>query len=185
MDLLGIGPLELAFIVLIALIVLGPKDMVKAGKTIGRVLRTIVTSDNWRTIQQASKEVRDLPNKLMREAGLEEIQNQLPKAKAIGSELGLDDLNNLNRETQDELTDWTTPPADETPQVEALIEETSLTESPASDAVEKSSAEALPEDISPEGQISDENGETNLDVSDIGSIQPPDIENKTDATDTP
>jgi len=77
MDILGIGPLELFFIVLIALIVLGPKDMVKAGRTIGKNLRKVVTSENWRTIQQASNEIRTLPNRLMREAGLDEIQKDL------------------------------------------------------------------------------------------------------------
>ena len=38
MEILGIGPLELIFILLIALIVLGPGDMVKTGRTIGRFL---------------------------------------------------------------------------------------------------------------------------------------------------
>lgn len=69
MDILGIGPLELFFIVMIALIVLGPKDMVKAGRTIGKNLRKLVTSENWRTIQQASNEIRTLPNRLIREIG--------------------------------------------------------------------------------------------------------------------
>ena len=32
MEILGIGPLELFFILIIALIVLGPNDMVKAGR---------------------------------------------------------------------------------------------------------------------------------------------------------
>jgi Sec-independent protein translocase protein TatA len=77
MDILGIGPLELFFIILIALIVLGPKDMVKAGRTLGKNLRKIVTSENWRTIQQASNEIRTLPNRLMREAGLDEVQKDL------------------------------------------------------------------------------------------------------------
>ena len=39
MEILGVGPSELIFIVIIALIVLGPKDMQKAGKTIGKWMR--------------------------------------------------------------------------------------------------------------------------------------------------
>lgn len=77
MDILGIGPLELFFIILIALIVLGPKDMVKAGRTIGKLLRKLVMSENWRTIQRASREIRTLPNRLIREAGIDEIQNDI------------------------------------------------------------------------------------------------------------
>lgn len=68
MEILGIGINELVFIIIIALIVLGPKDMQKAGKTIGKWLRNIVTSDGWKAFQQTSRELRTLPNKLMREA---------------------------------------------------------------------------------------------------------------------
>ena len=82
MEILGIGTSELIFIVIIALIVLGPKDMQKAGKTIGKWLRSIVTSDGWRIFQQTSRELRTLPNKLMREANdeLNQIGNQLNNA---------------------------------------------------------------------------------------------------------
>jgi len=112
MDILGIGPLEFVFILLVALIVLGPKDMVKAGKTIGRALRSIVTSDTWRVVQQASREVRTLPNRLIREAGIEDLQKQLPSANTIEKELGLKDLGkSLQQSASADLSDWTTPPA--------------------------------------------------------------------------
>lgn len=77
MEILGVGMSELIFIVIIALIVLGPKDMQKAGKTIGKWMRNIVTSDGWKIFQQTSRELRTLPNKLMREAN-EEL-NQIGK----------------------------------------------------------------------------------------------------------
>jgi sec-independent protein translocase protein TatB len=82
MEILGIGMSELVFIVIIALIILGPKDMQKAGKTIGKFLRTIVTSDGWKMFQQTSHEIRTLPNRLMREANeeLAEIENQINNA---------------------------------------------------------------------------------------------------------
>ena len=106
MDFLGIGPLELVFILFIALIILGPKDMVKAGRTFGRLLRNLVVSPNWRAIQQTSREIRNLPNRLMRDAGLEELKNQMPQMEQIREESGVDELANLNSE----LSDWTTPP---------------------------------------------------------------------------
>jgi Sec-independent protein translocase protein TatA len=74
MELLGVGLPELAFIVLIALILLGPKDMIAAGRTIGSTLRKIVTSPVWQTMRQTGEELQKLPTKLMREAGLEELQ---------------------------------------------------------------------------------------------------------------
>ena len=82
MEILGIGAPELVFIIIIALIVLGPKDMQKAGKTIGRWLNDIIRSDGWKVFQQTSHEIRTLPNKLMREANMEiaETQKELRKA---------------------------------------------------------------------------------------------------------
>lgn len=82
MEILGIGTSELIFIVIIALIILGPKDMQKAGKTVGKWLRDIVTSDGWKMFQQTSRELRTLPNRLMREAN-----NDLNEINKIGKEL--------------------------------------------------------------------------------------------------
>jgi sec-independent protein translocase protein TatB len=73
MDILGIGIPELIFIVLIALIVLGPKDMVAAGRTFGKTLRKIVTSPTWKAVRSTGQELQQLPNRLMREAGLDEL----------------------------------------------------------------------------------------------------------------
>ena len=77
MDLLGIGPMELAFIVIIALIVLGPKDMAKTGRTIGKFMRDVVKSDTWKAIKTTTKELEHLPNRMMREAGLEDDFKEL------------------------------------------------------------------------------------------------------------
>ncbi|MDQ3007107.1 MAG: twin-arginine translocase TatA/TatE family subunit [Chloroflexota bacterium] len=71
MEILGIGAQELIFIVIIALIVLGPRDMQKAGKTIGRWLNQFVNSDTWKIFQQTSGELRNLPRNLMKEANME------------------------------------------------------------------------------------------------------------------
>lgn len=75
MEFLGIGPSELAFIVIIAIIILGPKDMQKAGKTVGRWLNGFIRSDGWKALQRASREIKNLPTNLMREANMEELQN--------------------------------------------------------------------------------------------------------------
>jgi Sec-independent protein translocase protein TatA len=82
MEFLGIGINELVFILIIALIVLGPKDMQKAGKTIGKWMRDIITSDGWKVFQQTSRELRGLPNRLMREANDEvnQINNEMNRA---------------------------------------------------------------------------------------------------------
>jgi Sec-independent protein translocase protein TatA len=115
MEFLGVGPLELFFIILIALIVLGPKDMVKAGQTIGQFLRKLITSSSWRTIREASEEIRTIPNRLMREAGIQEIRKEFDDIKNIGQEIGGElkgDLKEIQTNLNDinDLTEWTTPP---------------------------------------------------------------------------
>jgi hypothetical protein len=107
MEFLGIGPLELFFIILIALIVLGPKDMVKAGRTLGRFLRTLVTSPTWKTIQQTSRDLRYLPNRLMREAGLEDLKGSLPEVQSIRKEIGLDQMESDMNQWQKDVGGWT------------------------------------------------------------------------------
>ena len=84
MDIFGIGPTELVFIILIALIVLGPKDMQKTGRTIGRWLRDMTTSDGWRAFRDTSREIRNLPNRLMREANLDDLDKEVGQ---IGKEI--------------------------------------------------------------------------------------------------
>ena len=103
MDFLGIGPLELVFILIIALIIFGPNDVVRAGRTLGSFLRKVVTSDGWRAFQQASKGMRDLPNALMREAGLEE--------ENLRELTGVKDLEQATKGIEKQIAPWTTPPA--------------------------------------------------------------------------
>jgi len=85
MEILGVGPSELLFIIIIALIVLGPRDMQKAGRSIGRWLNRIIRSDGWKAFQQTSREIRNMPTRLMREANMEmmeaerELRNALDK----------------------------------------------------------------------------------------------------------
>jgi Sec-independent protein translocase protein TatA len=77
MDLLGIGIPELIFIFLLALIVFGPRDMVKTGQQVGEFFGNLMRSDFWKAFQTAQREMRSLPNRLAREAGIKDIQRQL------------------------------------------------------------------------------------------------------------
>ena len=77
MDLLGVGPLELILILVIIFLVLGPEDLAATGKKIGRFLSTVRKSEFWRGVTQVSREVRDLPTLLMREAELEDAKREL------------------------------------------------------------------------------------------------------------
>jgi len=85
MEILGIGMPELIFVVIIALLILGPKDMQKAGKTIGKFLRDMITSDGWKLFQQTSRDLRNLPNRLIREANedLQQVNRDIRNAASI------------------------------------------------------------------------------------------------------
>ena len=125
MDILGIGPLELLFIIIIALIVLGPKDMVKAGRTIGKYLRQVTTSSTWQAVQLTSRELRNLPNKLMRDTGLEEdlkeIGSIIPSTQDLIQGFSSDENEGIRKASEDnssvtksneDISDWITPPSD-------------------------------------------------------------------------
>ena len=86
MEILGIGASELIFIFIIALIVLGPKDMQKAGRTVGRWLNQLIRSDGWKAFQQTSRELRNLPNRLMREANNEMLAVEKDLQKSMTSQ---------------------------------------------------------------------------------------------------
>ena len=85
MEILGIGPSELVFIILIAIIILGPRDMQKAGRSIGRFLNKLVHSEGWQIFQKTSTEMRNLPTRLMREANMEiqEAEKEIRKAMDV------------------------------------------------------------------------------------------------------
>jgi Sec-independent protein translocase protein TatA len=80
MEFLGIGPLELLFVIVIVLLVVNPRDMEKSAKAVGRWLNKLYKSENYQLIQQASKELRHLPQRLAREAQIDELQNDLKTA---------------------------------------------------------------------------------------------------------
>ena len=113
MDILGVGPLEIVLVLIIALIFLGPNEMIKVSKTIGRYLRKLVTSKEWRTLQQTSKEIHNLPNKLMREAGIEELKEMEKDLKEINPYSIKQDINNTlsqeAKEIEEGISAWTSP----------------------------------------------------------------------------
>lgn len=90
MDLLGVGPLELVFILLIVFLILGPNDLAATGKKLGRFLSTVRKSEFWRGVTQVTKEMRDLPTTLMREAELEDAKKEIEK--------DLQDVRSISRE---------------------------------------------------------------------------------------
>ena len=73
MELLGVGPLEVALIILLAIVLFGPKDIARTARSAGRFLNRVYHSEGWRTLLRTSETLRTLPNRLAREAELEEL----------------------------------------------------------------------------------------------------------------
>ncbi len=80
MQLLGIGPLELLLIAVIAVIVLGPKGMVSGAREAGKAIRKIIRSPIWHEIVDTSREIREFPRKIAREAGIEKDLEDLRRS---------------------------------------------------------------------------------------------------------
>jgi Sec-independent protein translocase protein TatA len=106
MEILGIGPLEFIFVLLIALIIIGPRDMSKAARTLGRSLNRLYKSEGWRAVVQASRNLRTLPNRLAREAEVAELMEARKALKEAGEEVARD-----VQSLRPDLKAWTTPPA--------------------------------------------------------------------------
>ena len=98
MDILGIGIPEIIFILIIMLIVMGPNDMVKMGRTIGKLVRRVMLSDTWQAIRKTSQELREIPTRFVREAGLDELEQIQKELKADVKSIG-----NIQNELKDEV----------------------------------------------------------------------------------
>ncbi|MFZ3079044.1 MAG: Sec-independent protein translocase subunit TatA/TatB [Bellilinea sp.] len=81
MEIFGVGILEVILILVIAVIVLGPEGMVKAAQSIGRFMRKVIKSPIWAQLMDTQRELRDMPTRLVREAGLEEDIKELKKTQ--------------------------------------------------------------------------------------------------------
>jgi sec-independent protein translocase protein TatB len=111
MELFGVGPLELLVIVVIALLVLGPQDLAKTARSAGRFLNRMYRSEAWKTVTQTSRDLRDLPNRLAREAALEDLDEAIKGGKAP---VQLDpEAVNTDSDSEGDLAAWRPSPKGE------------------------------------------------------------------------
>lgn len=96
MEIFGIGPGELILFFALALVILGPKGMTDMARNAGKFIRKVIKSPIWRDMTTAQREVRDLPKKIIRDAGLEDLQQAFREANQATSQTILD----LKRQTQ-------------------------------------------------------------------------------------
>ena len=100
MQIFNVGVLEILFILILAFVVLGPRKTLKTARDVGVWVRNLAKSPIWRDIVSASSEIRDLPRKLMDDA---EVQKMVEELDLSAQEVkGI--LSQAERETTKELT---------------------------------------------------------------------------------
>jgi Sec-independent protein translocase protein TatA len=72
MEILNIGPLDLLLILVLAVIIFGPEDLVKYSRKAGRWIYRASKSDFWKSVVGTSKEIKEFPKQIMKEAEIEE-----------------------------------------------------------------------------------------------------------------
>jgi sec-independent protein translocase protein TatB len=83
MKIFNVGALEILFIILLALIVLGPKNAVKALGDLGTWLKKIKESQIWQDLLNTSREIQELPKKMMDETEIKKTLEEINRSTGI------------------------------------------------------------------------------------------------------
>ena len=86
MKILNLGLLEIVFIVLLAFIVLGPQKAVEEAGNLGRWIRKIVKSPFWRDLVSTSRDIKDIPKKILDDAEIQKTLDEIDRSGRIGIE---------------------------------------------------------------------------------------------------
>jgi len=79
MKIFNLGISEIILIVILALIVLGPGNMVKTAREIGAFIRKVTKSPYWQEIWATKRELTEIPRILAKEADLDATLKDLDK----------------------------------------------------------------------------------------------------------
>jgi Sec-independent protein translocase protein TatA len=80
MKILNIGAPEVILIVLLALVIFGPKRLVQVMRDVGKWLRSISKSPIVRDFVRTTEDIRKIPNELIRESGLDQDLKEVQRA---------------------------------------------------------------------------------------------------------
>ena len=77
MRVLNVGIREVSLLLVIMLILFGPKQMQENARNLARAIRKFVRSDTWRTFIGVVDDVNTIKDQVIRESGLQEVQDSL------------------------------------------------------------------------------------------------------------
>ncbi len=81
LNILGVGPPEILFFIVLLLLLFGPQDLARMARDIGRFVGRITRSEGFQNVQRASQEIRNLPQRLVQEAQLEDLRQEAQTIK--------------------------------------------------------------------------------------------------------
>lgn len=102
MQILNFGLPEILLILIIAFLILGPTGVKDTGEKLGRLLRKLRKSQYFKDLLNTSNEIRGLPQKILREADLDdtvEILNEV--TEIVNNDQELSQRQILNSQDQD------------------------------------------------------------------------------------
>lgn len=99
MKIFNIGLPELLVVLIIMLIFLGPDGMQENARKTAAFLRKVFRSETWKTARGMYHEVKGFPDKLMKEAEIDELRESLRReANEIDTELNSIEISEKDHE---------------------------------------------------------------------------------------
>jgi Sec-independent protein translocase protein TatA len=90
MNFLNLGIGEIIFILIIAMIIFGPANLVKTAREIGSFIRKVTKSPYWQEVWATRRDLTEIPKMIVKEAQLDETIRDLNKeTKGMQSSLGV------------------------------------------------------------------------------------------------
>lgn len=124
MKFFNLGVSEIIFIIIIALIIFGPGNMVKTAREAGAFIRKVTKSPYWKEVWATKREIDELPRMLREEAHLDETLKDLNKETASISSTIAASMSDLIKEVNQPLNDLESKAktAVKEAEVEAIVE---------------------------------------------------------------
>jgi Sec-independent protein translocase protein TatA len=127
MNFLNLGLPEVIFIIILALIIFGPNNMVKSAKEAGAFLRKVTKSPYWQEVWATKRELDELPKMLAKEANLSEtirdLDSSVKNASGSTNSFVSEFLKEVNQPTESK-SDGSDKPNSIMPQVQGSQETT-------------------------------------------------------------
>lgn len=111
MKVFNIGVGEILFIIILAVIIFGPENLVKSAREMGVFLRKVTKSPYWQEVWATRRDLEEIPRMLAKEANLKETMRELElDTKGVSSQVSGAVTDLINE------VDEKTAPQKETPQ---------------------------------------------------------------------